>query len=56
MVQEVEGEVEALLTLGMVHSTFYNFLYYLKKRKNKYNKVISDCHLAEIESTGVLTM
>ena len=53
MVQEVEGEVEALLTLGMVYSTFYNFLYHLKK---KYNKGISDCHLAEIESTGVLMM
>ena len=54
MVQEVEGEVEALLTLGIVYSTFYNFLYHLKKKK--YNKGISDCHLAEIESTGVLMM
>ena len=26
VVQEVEGEVEALLTFGMVYSTFYNFL------------------------------
>lgn len=30
MVQEVEGEVEALLTLGIVYSTFYNFLYHLR--------------------------